>query len=167
MTFAYIAYAIEWIMKDSWKLADNRGNIIGKVRVNEPRRYFLSPNDEADVTIAAEPELAYGQVKPMIQYLGYSQQEIAAILEVDPSTLFRWGKDDKTIGKLRSKTMYDIDKIISKGVTIFGSEAQLKEWLHTVNYALGDKRPIDLLKDPYGIDLVDDAMEAMAWGNVL
>lgn len=154
-------------MKDFWKLADDKGKVVSQVRVNEPLRYFLPSGDETEVAMVAEPELAYGQIKPMIQYLGYSQQEIAAVLEVDPSTLFRWNKDDKTIGRLRSKTMYDIDNIISKGVMIFGSEAQLKEWLHTINYALGDKKPIDLLKDPYGVDLVENAMEAMAWGNIL
>lgn len=153
-------------MKASWNIADDSGKVVSEVRVDEPKHYFLTSAEEEPMMVA-EPELAYGKIKPMIQYLGYSQQEIAAVLEVDPSTLFRWNKDDKSIGKLRSKTMYDIDKIISRGVAIFGSESRLKEWLHTTNYALGDQKPIDLLKDPYGVDLVENAMEAMAWGNVL
>jgi uncharacterized protein (DUF2384 family) len=52
-------------------------------------------------------------------------------------------------------------------VKVFGSEKQLKEWLSTVNQALGNQKPIELIKSPYGIELVDNAMEALLWGNVL
>lgn len=63
--------------------------------------------------------------------------------------------------------MNDIDHIITKGIRIFGSEEKFKEWLHTTNQALGDKKPIELLKDPYGIEVVDNAIEAMSWGNIM
>lgn len=63
--------------------------------------------------------------------------------------------------------MNDINHIITKGIRIFGSEENFKEWLNTTNYVLGDRKPIDLLKDPHGIDLVDNAIEALSWGNVM
>lgn len=149
----------------SWKISGAQGKLVAEIRPVEQSQYFLEEQGQAS-SIAAEPELAYGRIKPMVRYLGYSQQELAEVLEVDPSTLFRW-KEDRSIGKLRSKTMYEIDHIISRGVRLFGSESHLKEWLNTTNYALGDRKPIELLKDPYGIELVENAMEAMAWGNVL
>ena len=111
--------------------------------------------------------LDFREIQPIIKFLGYSQQEVANILEADPSTLSRWKKGNRPIGRLRSKTMFDIDQILAKGIRIFGSESNFQEWLNTANYALGDKKPVELLKDPYGIGLVDNAIEAISWGNIL
>lgn len=152
----------------SWRIVGSKGELISSIKTGTPRTHFL----QAEASISKESHetegvLVFGQIKPMINYLGYSQQEIADVLEVDPSTLSRWKKDDKPIGKLRSKAMYDIDHIIAKGIRIFGSEANFRDWLNTVNYALGDKKPIELIKDPYGIELVDNAVEAMSWGNFM
>tara|TARA_R110001606_G_scaffold344511_1_gene493251 strand:+ start:33608 stop:34126 length:519 start_codon:yes stop_codon:yes gene_type:complete len=154
--------------KRSWRIA-NVNNEVATINVDTEAYHFLKPyaqNDDPPL-MAKEPELVFERIKPMVQYLGYSQQELSGVLEVDPSTLFRWDKGDKTIGKMRSKAMYDIDHIIAKGVKVFGSERQLKEWLSTVNQALGNQKPIELIKSPYGIELVDNAMEALLWGNVL
>ena len=155
--------------KTNWRIVGAEGEIVTTIEVGIPITHFLHTEDKAgsDNSSEAETVLAFGQIKPMIKYLGYSQQEVANILEVDPSTLSRWKKEDKPIGKLRSKTMYDIDHIITKGIRIFGSEENFKEWLYTTNYALGDKKPVELLKDPYGIEMVDSAIEAMSWGNVM
>ncbi|CAD5252041.1 MULTISPECIES: antitoxin Xre/MbcA/ParS toxin-binding domain-containing protein [unclassified Imperialibacter] len=152
----------------SWRIKTSSGET-ESINVDVQAYHFLKPyaqNDDPPL-MAKEPELVYERIKPMVQYLGYSQQELSGVLEVDPSTLFRWDKGDKTIGKMRSKAMYDIDHIIAKGVKVFGSEKQLKEWLQTINQALGNQKPIELIKSPYGIELVDNAMEAMLWGNAL
>lgn len=151
----------------AWRIIGSEGEVLSSIKTGTSRRHFLATETSTKSKEETEGILVFGQIKPMIHYLGYSQQEIADVLEVDPSTLSRWKKEDKPIGKLRSKAMYDIDHIIAKGIRIFGSEATFKDWLNTTNYALGDKKPIELMKDPYGIELVDDAVEAMSWGNFI
>jgi len=155
--------------KKSWRIVGSQGEVVTTFEVDTPKTHFLQAKYKMEFghPSGVEAVLVFEQIKPMIKYLGYSQQEVANVLEVDPSTLSRWKKEDKPIGKLRSKTMYDIDHIITKGIRIFGSEENFKEWLNTTNYALGDEKPIELLKDPYGIELVDNAIEAMSWGNIL
>jgi putative toxin-antitoxin system antitoxin component (TIGR02293 family) len=99
--------------------------------------------------------------------LGFRQKELADFLHVDASTITRWKKNETEIGILRAKIILDIDEIIAKGVRIFGSEADFKDWLASLNYSLGDQRPIELLKDPYGTEAVDEALEAISWGVYL
>ena len=113
------------------------------------------------------PTYAYSQIKPLLSFLGYNQEDSSILLEANASTLSRW-KNSETpvdIGKLRSKVILDIDEIIAKGVRVFGSEALFQEWLNTSNYALGDVKPVDLLKDVYSIELVEDAIDAISWGS--
>lgn len=60
-----------------------------------------------------------------------------------------------------------VDEIIAKGVRIFGNEVLLKEWLDSTNDALGGSKPVDLLMDPYGVIQVEEAIDALSWGNYL
>jgi putative toxin-antitoxin system antitoxin component (TIGR02293 family) len=121
--------------------------------------HFFSTEDKG--------ELSYEEVKPLLGFLGYNQKEVATFLEVDPGTISRWKKSKNMIGQLRTKNLMDIDHIIAKGIRIFGSEENFSKWLYTANYALGDVAPIELLKDPYGVEQVEEAVDALIWGNYL
>lgn len=119
--------------------------------------------------VLTEGILSFHEIEPVFSYLGFTQKAIAEILEVSPSTLSRWRKNDKgpLTGRLRSKFILHLDEIIGKGVKLFGSEEKFKLWLKTPNYALGGKEPVELLKDPYEMEKIDNAIEAMSWGNMM
>lgn len=108
-----------------------------------------------------------GETKDLFGFMGYNQADVAELMEVDPSTLVRWKKEDRLLTRLLTKTVMDMDKIIAKGIRIFGSEKLLSDWLQARNHALGDQRPADLMRNPYGLELVDEALDAMSWGVVL
>lgn len=54
-----------------------------------------------------------------------------------------------------------------EGVRIFGGEKEFRNWLDSANYALGDAKPVEMLKDPYGVEQVDSALESISWGNYI
>ncbi|MEX2594986.1 MAG: antitoxin Xre/MbcA/ParS toxin-binding domain-containing protein [Anditalea sp.] len=151
----------------SWKIMGEGGQVLNTIKLSIPSQYFFPD----PTSMAMEEKDPYGKgmdfmaTQPMFDYLGFSQQDVAEVMEVDPSTLFRWKKEDRKLSKLLTKAMMDMDRIIAKGVRIFGSEEHFSKWLYTVNYALGDQKPIDMMKDPYGLELVDSALEAISWGN--
>lgn len=113
------------------------------------------------------PTLYYKDIAPIIEFFGFHQKDLADFMHVDASTITRWKKNRTEIGVLRSKNILDIDEIIAKGVRIFGGENQFRNWLDADNYALGDVKPAEMLKDPYGVEKVDDALEALSWGNYI
>lgn len=176
--------------KSKWEavIVSENGEKLETILIDQTHTYFLNRERTRNVFYFDEGELVEAEnvsVKPlnvfndevlsfkeataMFNFLGYSQKEVAEVLDVDVSTLSRWKKKQKEeqLGKLQSKVVWDIDEVIAKGVKFFGSEEKLKNWLNTPNYALGDVKPVDLLKDPYGIEMVENAIEAMSWGNVL
>jgi putative toxin-antitoxin system antitoxin component (TIGR02293 family) len=110
--------------------------------------------------------LPYRSVQPLMTFLDLTTQEIADLTGVSQRTLSRWD-DDSIIGVLPSKNLVKVDALVHKGIEVFGSEDSFKSWLQQPNTALGDVKPIDLLPTPYGTELVDDAMEAMEYGNVM
>lgn len=146
----------------------NTENAFPEVVIPELQYFFKIPTSRV-----AEPHpylddiISFSESKALFDFLDYSQHEIAELMEVDPSTLFRWKKEDKQLTRLLTKTIMDMDKIIAKGVRIFGTEALFSEWLHTSNHALGNKKPADVMRNPYGLQLVDQSLEAMSWGAFL
>jgi putative toxin-antitoxin system antitoxin component (TIGR02293 family) len=130
--------------------------------------FFKAPSDRvAEPSTYVEISMSFADTKPLFDYLGYSQHEVAELMEVDPSTLSRWKKEDKILTRLLTKSIMGMDKIVFKGVRIFGSESLFSDWLHTSNVSLGDRIPADMMRDPYGVELVEEALESMSWGNFM
>ncbi|KPQ16024.1 MAG: toxin-antitoxin system TIGR02293 family antidote component [Algoriphagus marincola HL-49] len=130
------------------------------------RHYFFQRMIDSVSEPAAIYETAfkYEDTKDFFDFLGFTQQDISEVMEVDPSTLFRWRKENRQLTKAITKNILEMDQVVAKGVRIFGSEPLFSEWLSTTNVSLGDRRPIDLLKTPYGVDQIDGALEGMSWG---
>lgn len=114
-----------------------------------------------------EAAVSFHDTGELFDFLDFTQQDVSEMLEVDPSTLSRWRKEDRKLTKMLTKSILEIDQVIAKGIRIFGTEELLSQWLHTQNTSLGDQKPATLMKNPYGIDRVDEAMEAMSWGSIL
>lgn len=148
----------------SWNILDKEGNVLQSIETTTPEVTFLdagSPSEDADY------ELTYMVAQPMLEYLDMSHHEIADLLEIDPSTLSRWKKRDQELGRLRSKTLHDLDQIIAKGVRIFGSREAFKMWLTTANTALGGQQPLQLLKNPIHFSTIDNTLESLSWGTFI
>lgn len=105
-------------------------------------------------------------VRSLVEYLELQKDKFAALMGVSTRTLARWDSDTP-IGPMASKKLLEIDKLTKKGVAVFGNTELFKSWLQQPNIALGGSSPIDLLTEPYGLELVEDAIEAMDYGNVM
>lgn len=155
-------------MGHTWKITLGDQDLDSLVTGQKPYHFFRQSS-----WVVNEPAVMYGEVldfkdtSELFDYLEFTQADVAEVLEVDPSTLFRWKKDDKKLTKVLTKNILDMDKVIAKGIRIFGSEDALAVWLQTSNSSLGNQSPASLLKNPYGTELVDQAMEAMSWGAIL
>ena len=100
----------------------------------QPQEDLALPiNTTASPVASAKNVLRYREIKPIINFLGYSQKEAAEMLGVSCGTLYKWEKNEKEVllGRLQSKLMWEIDEVIAKGVKLFGSEENLKNWLNT------------------------------------
>lgn len=149
----------KWILKE-------KGKRRKELYVKNQNSYFYTGRTEASLVREPEP-LNYSEVEPMLDFLEFNQKDAAIFLEVDPGTISRWKRNKNDIGKLRTRNLMNVDEIIAKGVRIFGNELLFKNWLQASNDALGNVKPVELLKDPYGVSQVEEAIDALSWGNYL
>ncbi len=110
--------------------------------------------------------LSYASVLPLIRFLELSNREVALLAGLSERTVSRW-RGDTNIGALPSKNLIRIDSITRKGSRIFGSSEEFKSWLYKSNEVFGNKTPISILTDPYGVEFINDALDALEFGNVM
>ena len=55
-------------------------------------------------------------------------------------------------------------EVTQLGLRVFGDNDKFKLWLDTPNFALGQMKPIELLKDSYGKELVIGELTRIQYG---
>lgn len=129
-------------------------------------RGFRKASNLGQVSALVEAGIPSKEVAPIIEFLDLKVPEIAQAAAVSPSTVSRWDADS-SIGVAGSNQFFRIDEIIRKGVDLFGGLEMFKAWLHSPNMALGNKIPAKLLTSQIGIDIVEEAVDALHYGNVM
>ena len=56
--------------------------------------------------------------------------------------------------RIHSEKIIEMAEVTKIGLDVFGDMEKLKGWLNTPNYALGKMKPIELITDSYGKELV-------------
>ncbi|WP_194974824.1 antitoxin Xre/MbcA/ParS toxin-binding domain-containing protein [Aquiflexum lacus] len=127
---------------------------------------FTKAGSMAEVGELLDQNLLSEDISAIVDFLDFKIQDIAKAASVSPSTVSRW--DNKSpIGTPGSYQFFKIDEVIKKGVDLFGNTAYLKQWLDSPNMALGNDAPIKLITSMIGLELVDEALDALHFGNVM
>lgn len=91
----------------------------------------------------------------IVDYSPFSENDWAEFLSISTKTLQRYRASSNYIFKpIYSEKIFEIAEVTLVGLDVFGSAEKLNLWLLTPNYALGSKKPFQLIKDSYGKNLV-------------
>ena len=92
----------------------------------------------------------------MIQTMSpFSEPQWAAFLGISTKTLSRNKQSKLFIFKpLQSERIIAIAEFVHTAYEVFEDYEQFKLWLNSPSYALGNNKPVDLLGDHYGRELV-------------
>lgn len=131
--------------------------------------YFSYTSDYNDKNIVSEPYIAwelntaaskisnglFTDILATIQSrLKISNRELSDLMMISPRTLDR-RKKEKTLPADESERSYRIARLTDRALQVFEDPDKVAKWFSEVNYALGNKKPIDLAKTEPGAHLVD------------
>ena len=71
---------------------------------------------------------------------------------------------DKPLSQEQSGRTWKFAEILAKATDVFGSQEEAEQWLERPAIGLDQRRPIDLLATPAGIELVEQYLIRLAYG---
>jgi putative toxin-antitoxin system antitoxin component (TIGR02293 family) len=71
---------------------------------------------------------------------------------------------DKPLSQEQSGRTWKFAEILAKATDVFGSQEEAEQWLERPTIGLDQRRPIDLLATPAGIELVEQYLTRLAYG---
>ncbi len=138
--------------------------------MNKKLKYTdFKTDSEKDRNIAHEPYIVWGleeaaskidqglftDVLYTIQMrLGLSNKELSELLQISSRTLDR-RKKESTLPSDESERSYRVARLTDQAFQVFGDANKVAEWFSRPNYALGNQKPIDMIKSEPGARLVE------------
>jgi putative toxin-antitoxin system antitoxin component (TIGR02293 family) len=109
--------------------------------------------------------IPYSFFKLIQMYVPFSENEWAGFLDISTKSLQRY----KTAGNfnfkpIHSEKIIEMAEVTRAGLEVFGDIDKLKRWLNTPNFALGNLKPVELLRDSYGKDMVMSELVRISHG---
>ena len=88
----------------------------------------------------------------------------ADVLDISTKSLHRYKQESRSFRPIQSEKIIELAEVTNVGLDVFGDMERLKLWLETPNFALGSLKPIELLKDSYGKELVLSELTRINYG---
>lgn len=99
--------------------------------------------------------IPYDFFKLIQEQTPFNEEDWALFLGISTKSLQRSRAKDSFVFKpLQSEKILELAEVTTVGRTIFDSEEQFYSWLTLPSYALGNLKPIELLRDSYGKEMV-------------
>ena len=94
----------------------------------------------------------------------FNESDWAQILHISTKTLHRYKSSSTPFKSTQSEKIIEMSEVTKVGMDVFEDMDQFKLWLDTPNFSLGNLKPIELLKDSYGKELVIGELTRINYG---
>ncbi len=101
----------------------------------------------------------------LIQHLTpFTDDNWSDFLGISTKSLQRYKRTSKSFKSIQSEKIIEMAEVTNVGLDVFGDMEKFKLWLETPNFSLGNLRPLELLKDSYGKELVIGELTRINYG---
>lgn len=99
--------------------------------------------------------IPYSLFKHIKDITPFTENDWATFLDISTKSLQRFKKNSEYIFKpIHSEKIIELAEVTNFGNDVFDSNEQFYLWLNSSSLALGNLKPIELLKDSYGKEMV-------------
>lgn len=101
----------------------------------------------------------------LIQHITpFTDDNWADFLAISTKSLHRYKQTSKSFKSIQSEKIIEMAEVTNVGLDVFGDMEKFKLWLTTPNFSLGNLKPLELLKDSYGKELVISELTRINYG---
>ena len=132
--------------------SSSENKALGSVKDNLTYNEFLS--DRMLIITVIRRGVPYSLFNLIKDVTPFSEGDWANFLDLSTKSLHRYKQASKQFKPLQSEKIIEMAEVTNVGIEVFGDMEKFKLWLDTPNFSLGNLKPIELLKDSYGKELV-------------
>jgi len=119
-------------------------------------------NTQMDLVLLSRKGVSMKILKKIQTFTSLSNKDISQILPVSERQLVRYAADH-ILRKDISSHLIQLVELFDKGHDVFGKE-KFQNWIRSKIIVLEDKRPIDFMDTPIGINLLEDILGRIEHG---
>ncbi|MCB9234382.1 MAG: DUF2384 domain-containing protein [Bacteroidia bacterium] len=124
---------------------------------------FLS--DRMLIVHSIRQGLPFSLFKTLKSITPFSESDWAEFLDISTKSLQRYQNERKHVFKSsQSEKIIELAEVAILGLEVFGSEEKFYRWLKTPSFAIGNMKPVELLKDSYGKEMVMNELNRIDQG---
>jgi putative toxin-antitoxin system antitoxin component (TIGR02293 family) len=140
----------------------SKDNKFGSVKSNITYADFLS--DKMLMISAIRRGIPYSLFDLIRHSTPFTDMDWANFLDISTKSLHRYKESSKQFKPNQSEKIIEMAEVTSVGIDVFGDMTKFKLWLDTPNFSLGNLKPMELLKDSYGKELVISELTRINYG---
>ena len=128
-------------------------------------RKLQSPLDTHDLLTAGLPVRALEHLINALLILRHSDQTVELAVGISPRSYYRHRKDPtRLLSREQSGRLWKFAEILARASTLLGSQEAAERWLEEPAIGLDQRRPIDLLSTPAGVDTLETHLTRIEYG---
>ena len=125
-------------------------------------RTFIS--DKMLVIDVIRRGIPYSYFKDIQDIAPFRSEDWSSLLNISSKTLLRYKQNNQKFKPLQSEKIIEMAEVTHAGLDVFGNMEKFRLWLDTPSFALGNSKPMDLLKDSYGKELILTELNNINYG---
>lgn len=131
------------------------------------KKLVCKSTDDRDILIfikAVRKGIEYKLFNEFASKVPFSLSDWSRFLHISQRTIQRYKKEHRKFDSLHSEKILEIILFYQKGIDVFGSTDKFNSWLNVKSVALGGVKPITLLDNTFGINLLNDELSRIEHG---
>ncbi|HEY8780186.1 MAG TPA: MbcA/ParS/Xre antitoxin family protein [Mucilaginibacter sp.] len=135
---------------------------------SEPELVYYKPFYTDDISLLNRSKKGLN-AKAALDFLslsGFTQDEFQETFKTTVKTIQNHVTRELTLDAALSEKLLKSFALFDKGVDIFGSAKSFHQWLSTSSYGLGNQLPFDLMDTITGIQLIEEELIRLEFGDL-
>lgn len=151
---------------DKWLIMEENIKTIKEPIVPYMQDFSLNDlfNDKLSLINLIRNGVSYKLFEKISKFTQFNELEWASILNISPKSMQRYKQSKKSFKPIQSEKIIEMAEVTQLGLEVFGNKDNFHLWLDTPNFALGNYKPKELIKDSYGKELVITELNQINYG---
>lgn len=130
--------------------------------------YITMPryNDAISLLDTSKKGLEAKSALDFLALSGFTQDEFQETFKTTVKTIQNHVNRQLKLDASLSEKLLKAFALFDSGIELFGSAQAFQQWLHTPAYGLGNRLPFDLMDTVTGIQLIDEELTRIQYGDL-